>query len=202
MKNRLINKIVLKVIINSILILGIFQNCNPKPDTTIEDNLTLLSLLSVANRRTTTTTATRTPTTTCSTVKASPTVMALATAYTNTIIDKELCYFTFTNSTGLTQNFAINLTPISNSDALPSDTDLASISGTSTGGNKPTSSWSGTGANCTPFGWATCLSANQLGTESITWNNVPNNGLFAIGVFGKSCSTLDGCKFSLNVQVP
>ncbi|MCG9876515.1 MAG: hypothetical protein MH321_17200 [Leptospiraceae bacterium] len=139
----------------------------------------------------------RVPVTSCSIEKSSPIQLTQNISVLNTIKNKDLCYFSFIPAT--TSNYTITLTPSSNSDNLPFNSDLAASRSTSVGGNKPTNFWTGTGAECTNFSWENCVHNDGTNAETITYSIAAGQQI-AIGIFGFDCSALDGCKFSLRVN--
>lgn len=200
MIDKLLGKV--KVLLYIVLFIGLFVNCKPNQNSTDEQAAILAGLLvastnlSNSDSNSDSNSATRTPTTSCNTVKGSPTSLAINNTVTHTIVNKDLCYFTFVYTADRT--FFITLTPVSNTDSSSSNTDLAVVTGT-TGGNKPASTWSGTGTNCTSFGWESCVSNSGLAVETINYDLLMGTNLI-IGVYGFDCGSLEGCKFSLRYQ--
>ncbi|MCW7469575.1 hypothetical protein [Leptospira kanakyensis] len=178
------------------LTLFLLLHCNTNETTNTKDQLTILSIISVANNLTNSPSE-RIPTTSCNTEKGNPISLDLNVSTTHTIINKDLCYF-FTTSP-VTRTNIIKLNPIANSDSSSSNTDLAALRGSSIGGDKPATTWSGTGANCTPFGWQNCVSNSGLTIESISLTSSAGDQI-AIGVYGIDCSRFDGCKFSIIIE--
>jgi hypothetical protein len=194
--DKLLGKV--KVLLYIVLFIGLFVNCKPNQNSTDEQAAILAGLLVASTNlsNSDSNSATRTPTTSCNTVKGSPTSLAINNTVTHTIVNKDLCYFTFVYTADRT--FFITLTPVSNTDSSSSNTDLAVVTGT-TGGNKPASTWSGTGTNCTSFGWESCVSNSGLAVETINYDLLMGTNLI-IGVYGFDCGSLEGCKFSLRYQ--
>lgn len=185
----------------TIYFIDIFAFCDPKNKNTDEENLRLYSLIIATNpsffANSTTNSQNRVPATSCSIEKSTPIQLTQNVSVSNTIKNKDLCYFSFIPAT--TSNYTITLTPSSNTDNLASNSDLAANLSTSVGGNKPTNFWTGTGAGCTNFGWENCVHNDGITQESITYVIVAGAQI-AIGIYGFDCSALDGCKFSLRVN--
>ncbi len=179
----------------------VFSSCDLLNKNSEEENQNLLSLLIASNIFFSPSNLgnlqNRIPVTSCSIVKSSPVELQRTISVSNTIKNKDLCYFSFTPAT--TSNYTITLTPNSNTDNLPSDSDLAANLVSNTGGNKPTNFWTGTGVQCTSFGWEHCVHNTGLTSESLTLVGTAGQ-IISIGIYGFDCSNLDGCKFSLIVN--